>query len=122
MHDRYKKILRIGKWEELSRIRRLQCDFIIHLKPIIIGKYALFPIALFAIGKVCDMFMEYIALLLIPCMWRFFYMAFYDKKRRIYADDYQPCYVDKASARLSAIFATAFIIAGAIGRYCGIVT
>lgn len=122
MHDRYKKILRIGKWEELSRIRRLQCDFIIHLKPIIICKYALFPIALFAIGKVCDMFMEYIALLLIPYIWRFFYMAFYDKKRRFYADDYQSNYVDQASARLIAIFATAFIIASAIGRYCGIVT
>ena len=125
MENRYAVFLKIKRWfvgedvKSLMKVRRLQCDFIVHLRLSVLCWYLVLALSVVVVGKSMDQ-VEYVALALIPLMWHFFYKVFYDNERNVFADDYSPNNVDKASMRIIVILTSGFIIAFAVARLCGI--
>ena len=91
-------------WASMGRM-----EFVLHCRFRSIALYLLLSVVVCLLGfkyRVAG----YASLMAIVLLWRFYYLAFVDKRRRVYADDYQPNAVDRASYGMSAVLVTGLLL------------
>ena len=97
-------------WGSIGRM-----DFIFHCRFKSIAANILLPVIAWLIGLRFGIGC-YLALLLIAFLWRFYYLAFIDRKRKIYVDEYIPNSVDRFSYSIAAILTTGLVVIFSIGQ------